>query len=86
MIAGWEIIAQLSALIPLLLHIRPKYSPQFKHRFNFHIFESFSIKIEITLAHFFKSFRQDSPTTLFLIIFCKTFNNIFLLCTIIPFP
>merc|ERR1712020_744863 len=61
MIAGWEIIAQLSAQIPLLLHHRPRYSPQFKHRFNFHIFESFLIKIKITLAHFFKSFRQNIP-------------------------
>merc|ERR1712183_6871 len=57
MIAGWEIIARLSALIPLLLHLRPRYSPRLKHRLNFHIFESFFTKVEMILAHSFKSFR-----------------------------
>merc|ERR1712001_1066 len=69
MIAGWEIIARLSAQIPLLLHHRPRYSPRFKHRFHFHIFEPFLIQIEIILAYLFKSSMQT---------FLKMFNNIFL--------
>merc|ERR1719350_1832826 len=48
MIAGWEIIARLSAQIPLPLHHRPRYSPRFKITFHFDTLESFLIKIEIS--------------------------------------
>merc|ERR1712076_19675 len=61
MIAGWEIIVQLSAPITLLLHLRPRYSPRLKNSLNFHIFESFFIKVEMILAHSFKSFRYPPP-------------------------
>merc|ERR550539_1093149 len=63
MIAGWEIIAQLSAQIPLLLHHRPRYSPRFKITFHFDTSKLLLIKIEIILAYRFKSSMQTFPQT-----------------------